>query len=353
MALPSRWRKEPGIRLEGTRDLDRSKVQAPCITRSADGGFRLFYTAVGPGKPFDDCQGYILSAVSHDGLHFVPEPGIRIAPNTDELDMSLRVLAPSVVALSAGSWRMYFEARGSAVRPTSIRSAVSMDQLHWSIEPGVRLVTAGGVGAPRFLPLPDGKGGRLHCFESRYDGGGPGRGQRISTPVISAATADGLTFTIEPGERMRDRHGLLDSAGITAAEVVVGAPWRMVYSAWQDVPAGTTVPLHPSADPDAIASGGSSDFAAASIAADMSGYRSRILSARSDDGLAWEREGVVIEGDGYGGIDIDAVHAEDMSLIDLGDGRWRMYYAACDAHGVWRIASAISETAEASPGIRP
>ena len=49
-----------------------------------------------------------------------------------------------------------------------------------------------------------------------------------------------------------------------------------------------------------------------------------------------------IEGDGYGGIDLDAVHAEDMSLIKLPDGRWRMYYAACDAHGVWRVASAIS-----------
>jgi hypothetical protein len=32
-----------------------------------------------------------------------------------------------------------------------------------------------------------------------------------------------------------------------------------------------------------------------------------------------------------------------MSLIKLPDGRWRMYYAACDTHGVWRIVSAISD----------
>ena len=47
--------------------------------------------------------------------------------------------------------------------------------------------------------------------------------------------------------------------------------------------------------------------------------------------------------DGYGGIDLDAVHAEDMSLIKLPDGRWRMYYADCDTYGVWRIVSAISD----------
>ena len=74
----------------------------------------------------------------------------------------------------------------------------------------------------------------------------------------------------------------------------------------------------------------------------MSGYRSRILVATSGDGEHWERGPVVVEGDGYGGHDIDAVHAEDMSIIALEDGRYRMCYAACDAHGVWRIASAIS-----------
>ena len=117
----------------------------------------------------------------------------------------------------------------------------------------------------------------------------------------------------------------------------------MYLSAWQDLPQGRVPLLHPSLDRDAVAAGTSADFAAASIAADMSGYRSRILAAHSDNGLDWIRDGVVIAGDGYGGSDIDAVHAEDMSLIALGDGRWRMYYAACDALGTWRIASAVSD----------
>jgi hypothetical protein len=335
------WRKEPGARLAGSRDLDRDKVQAPGIVRKPGGGFRLFYTGIGPGKPFEDCQGSILSAVSDDGLTFLPEPGIRVAPLPALPHLSLRVLAPSIAALRDGGWRMYFEARGSAGRPTSICSAISTDQVTWRLEEGVRFTRPGGVGAPRFMPLADG-GGRLHCFESVFEGGGPGRGERIGTPVISAVTKDGLTFAAEPGVRLADRTAPIDSAGITAAEAIPGDTWRLYYSAWQDLPAGQARPVHPSLNANAVASGQSASFAAASIAADMSGYRSRILRAHSADGMAWVRDGVVIEGDGYGGSDIDAVHAEDMSLMPLGDGRLRMYYAACDAHGVWRIASAIS-----------
>jgi hypothetical protein len=329
--------KEQGPRVEGTRDLDRSKVQAPCVVRAPGGGFRLFYTAIGPGKPFANCQGYVLSATSPEGLDFTVEEGIRVAPDPANAQMSLRVLAPSLTRMPGGGWRMYFEARGPAALPTAIMSAVSGDQLNWRIEPGVRFAASGGVGAPRFLPLDEG-GGRLFCFESIYAGGDPASGLRLGTRVISAITHDGLSFEREPGVRLADRQDQLDSVGITAAEAVPGTPWRMVFSAWQDVPAGTIVPAHPSAD----LTGTSVDFAAASIAADMSGYRSRILTASSNDGYTWTRERVIVKGDGYGGTDIDAVHAEDMSLIELDDGRWRMYYAACDAHGIWRIASAVS-----------
>jgi hypothetical protein len=341
MSIPHVWRKENDARVEGSRDLDLWKVQAPCIVHTPDDRYRLFYTGIGPAKPFDDCQGFILSAVSDDGLSFVPEPGIRVQPSAAVRHMSLRVLAPSVTPIDGG-WRMYFEARGSADLPTSICSATSSDQLLWTIEPATRLASAGGVGAPRYVRLADGRG-RLYCFESRYDAGGPGRGKRLGTPVISAVSTDGVTFIREPGVRLRDRQDKLDSAGITAAEAIPGEPWMMLFSAWQDVAPGTIVPPHPSADPKARTSGSSANFAAASIAADMAGYRSRILSAHSANGLDWVRDDVVIEGDGYGGRDIDAVHAEDMSLIQLPDGRWRMYYAACDAKGVWRIASAISD----------
>ena len=98
-------------------------------------------------------------------------------------------------------------------------------------------------------------------------------------------------------------------------------------------------------DPQATANGLSQDFAAASIASDMAGYRSRIFVAHSPDGLTWERGPCVIEGDGYDAAGLDAVHAEDMSLVEIGNGGYRMYYAACDASGNWRIVSAVTEQA--------
>jgi hypothetical protein len=116
----------------------------------------------------------------------------------------------------------------------------------------------------------------------------------------------------------------------------------MVFSTWQDVPPGTDVPPHPSTDPEAEANGSSAGFAAASIAVDMAGYRSRIFMAYSADGLVWEHGECAVDGAGYGGDGPDAVHAEDMSVIRLEDGRYRMYYAACDNDGIWSVASAVT-----------
>jgi len=347
--VSNQWQKEAGPRLQGSRPLDSSKLQAPCIVRRPSGGFRLIYTAVGPEKPYRTCQGYLLSAVSDDGLTFHTEPGIRLAPQPELPHMSLRVLAPTVAPRADGGWRMYFEGRGAADRPTVICSAVSDDMLHWEHEDGIRLESPGGLGGPRFLPLSEG-GGRLYCFGSEFGPGGPASGRRLSQGVVSARTSDGLHFELEPGYRLQSNQEEYDTVGITAAEAIppgaAGDSWTMFFSAWQDVPPGTPVPLHPSLDPEAVARGLSDDFAAASIACDMAGYRSRIFVAYSADGLAWERGPCAIEGEGYDGEGLDAVHAEDMSLIAIGDGAYRMYYAACDRDGNWRIASAVTAAAE-------
>ena len=340
-----KWKREPGTRLKGSRGLDSSKIQAPGVVAIPSGGYRLFYTAVGPLKPWPVCQGYILSAISQDGLNFRPEPGIRLSPQSQILHMSLRVISPSITRSVDGQWRMYFESRGSADQPTVICSAISWDMLNWEHEEGVRLRSRDGVGGPRFLPFPHG-GGRLYCCESRYSSGGPGQGKRLSKSVVSAVTSDGLNFDLEAGYRLRDQNSEADNVGITAAEVVSplvpGEHWVMIYSAWQDVPLGTIVPKHPSEEPNAAGNGLSEDFAVASIESDMAGYRSRIFLALSEDGLCWNRVACVIDGAGYVGKGLDAVHAEDMSLVQIGQGQWRMYYAACDRNGSWRIASAIS-----------
>lgn len=344
MELFKSWIKEDGPRLQGSRDLDSAKLQSPCIVRLPAGGYRLFYTAVGPAKPFPDCQGYILSAVSEDGLTFQTEPGIRLTPQPKIPHMSLRVISTSVTMCADGRWRMYFESRGPASIPTVICSAISSDMLHWELEDGIRWQAPGGVGGVRYLALPDGRG-RFYCFESVYGPGGLANGTRISQGIVSAITSDGLHFEREPGYRVRDKQSEYDSAGITTGEVIAplraGAAWTMFLSAWQLPAAGASIPVHPSHDVDAIANGRSADFAATSIAADMSGFRSRIFVAFSEDGLKWGPMELVLEGAGYGGKGLDAVHAEDMSLIQIAPGRYRMYYAACDARGKWCVASAI------------
>ncbi|MBC8354364.1 MAG: hypothetical protein H8E66_20405 [Planctomycetes bacterium] len=350
MEIMNRWRKEPGARLQGSRPLDSSKVQAPCIVRVPAGGYRLFYTAVGPAKPFATCQGYILSAFSQDGLEFQTEPGIRLAPQPALRHMALRVLAPTIVQCGDGRWRMYFESRGSANRPTVICSAVSDDMLQWEHEDGIRLQGFAGVGGPRLLALTNDRC-RLYCFASEFLSETGGQADRRSSQsVVSTVSPDGLNFEFEPSYRMRDKQADYDTAGITAAEVIrpraSGEDWTMFYSAWQDAPAGTVVPPHPSLDRDAATAGVSVDFATASIASDVAGYRSRIYVASSPDGLTWQRGDCVIEGAGYGGEGIDAVHAEDMSLVEIDTGEYRMYYAACDRAGNWRIASAVRNSGQ-------
>jgi len=240
---------------------------------------------------------------------------------------------------------MYFEARGPATEPTVIRSAVSTDMLQWEHENGIRLQGFDGLGGPRYRPLPEG-GGRLYCFASEYYSSEL-QGSRLSQSVVSAITADGLSFELEPGYRMRDKQADYDDIGITAAEVILpgaeGDDWSMVFSAWQDAPPGTEVPVHPSNDTGSSADQSSEDFAAASIANDISGYRSRIFLAYSPDGLNWTRADCIIDGAGYESDEIDAVHAEDMSMTETDDGHYRMYYAACGSDGNWLIASAVTK----------
>ena len=339
MAGLSRWIKEEGPRVRGSRSLDQDKVQAPGVVALPDGGYRLFYTAVGPGKPFADCQGYILSAVSEDGLDFAVEPGIRVAPNPAIPFMDLRVLAPTVTQLTDGRWRMYFEGRSSADKPKVIGSAVSQDMLEWQVEEGVRLSVPGGIRAPRFLPGVEG-GGRLFAV-----GAGPGQQEQ---GVLVGTTTDGLHFELN-SDRLFPRTASQGKGDFSAAEVVPpgdgNAGWSLFFSEWEEPPAGSEkaeLPPHPSLEPDAVARGLSVDFAAISIAHDIAGFRSRIYMAHSADGVHWERGDCVVAGEGYDGSGLDAVHAEDMSIIRLDDGRYRMYYAACDRAGVWLVASAIS-----------
>jgi hypothetical protein len=114
----------------------------------------------------------------------------------------------------------------------------------------------------------------------------------------------------------------------------------MIFSAWQDAPRGIAVPSHPSNPEKRANASATEDFAAASIAVDIAGYRSRIFAATSVDGMTWRSATCILEGGGYESDEPDAIHAEDMALVRLDEKSYRMYYASCDRRGKWRVMSA-------------
>ena len=68
-------------------------------------------------------------------------------------------------------------------------------------------------------------------------------------------------------------------------------------------------------------------------------YHGRIFSAFSRDGLDWRKDpGICLDNGGRW----DTAKASEPCVIDLADGRFRMFYEACDLEGRWRIASATS-----------
>ena len=124
---------------------------------------------------------------------------------------------------------------------STIRSAVSENGLDWQVEPGERL-SSGSFNAPRLLHL-DGRTCRLYC--SDRSGG-----------IASALSDDGgLTFSMEPGKRIEQE--LPYEAAIAFAPEVLrieGGGYRMYYAGYSDP------------------------------------TRAYVLTAASEDGLAWTKE---------------------------------------------------------------
>ena len=122
---------------------------------------------------------------------------------------------------------------------------------------------------------------------------------------MSAVSADGLTFRAEPGVRI-GQDGDMESFAVYAPEVLrLGdGTYRMYYAGWQAEP-----------------------------------VRGRIFSATSRDGLAWTKD--VVPNLEFGGR-YDAEKCSEPCVTRLPDGRYRMFYEACDDSAVWRILSATA-----------
>lgn len=114
------WTMDPGVRVE----CEGHNYASPRIIFQDDGHCRMYV--------FDRGQG-IISFVSHDGLDFQPEPGLRIGQ--DGPFDSLCAFAPEIVRVAGAGYVMYYAGysqtpHGPAARADILR-AVSSDGLIW------------------------------------------------------------------------------------------------------------------------------------------------------------------------------------------------------------------------------
>ncbi len=177
MHMPMRWRKEAGARIAGSRDLDRSKVQAPAIVRTPGGRFRLFYTAVGPGSrsPIARATSSALSPTT--GCNFNPRTRHpRRARSARSADVAAR---PRTERRGAAGWRL-----APLFRSPRRRNCSDDDPQRPFVEPHRLDRRAGGAPrdarrsrCPAFPLARPTEAAQLHCIDSRYAGGAPGAGR--------------------------------------------------------------------------------------------------------------------------------------------------------------------------------
>ena len=310
----TRWTKDADVAIDSNGPLDSDRTLTPNVVRMG-GGYRMYYHGLGPGRPKADSKGYILSAFSTDAEKWEKEPGVRMdagGPGAQHF-----IWSPDVIPLADGGYRMYYEGKTeeeSGVK-AAIVSSISADGLTWEREPGIRLAAeAVSYLAPRCLHLDPAANGplyRLYASAYPYPDAEPAPGAFNNKHIVSALS-DGLLFELEPGVRIAQDQEL-ESYAVYAPEVLrLGAGgYRMYYAGWTpapEVPAGSK-------------------------------SHGRIFSAFSQDGLQWVKDPeICIDNGGRW----DTAKASEPCVIDLGDGRFRMFYEACDMAGRWRIASATS-----------
>ena len=273
----------------------------PNVVALAGGGYRMYYTGFAPGVTSDDHDGHILSASSRDGSVWTHDPGVRIDLHGPHA--TLRTLCPDVVPVPGGGYRMYYEARSPAA-PTVILSAASENGLDWELEDGVRVGDGEwSYGTPRCVYFPT-DGGLLYRLYFHHYSFPMVSGLGARNHIVSAVSSDGLDFEIESGVRVAQETDRETYAVYSPDVVRLGdGTFRMYYAAWAE------------------------------------GIDGGVFTAVSDDGVGWTKSPEsLIDLDGT--LDCDMV--SEPCVIELADGRSRLFYEAKDAEGRARILSATS-----------
>jgi hypothetical protein len=296
------WVKDPAIAIDLDSPLDSLKILTPNVVKLPEGGYRMYYTGFGPARTVENSSGYIVSAYSADAHTWVKEEGVRV--DVHEPHASQRTLCPDVIPLHDGRWRMYFEARTPG-QASHVLSAVSDDGLEWQPEPGICFGDGEwSYGSPRCLYFEEAGRIRFRLYCHHYSEPMVS-GLDAQNHIVSAVSDDGLHFEAEPGVRIRQENAY-ESYAVYAPEILrLGdGSYRMYYPGWSDEP------MH-----------------------------GRIFSAVSQDGIDWAKDdGIRVD---IGGPH-DQIHCSEPCVIDLPNGRRRMFYEACDKDRNWRILSATA-----------
>ena len=105
------------------------------VSEAPEGGYRAFVSFGEKG---------LASAHSADGSVWTAEPGIRLNPSAFGLQ---KITAGNPIKLKDGTYRMYVgddsdyfhKCASDSTITTNIYSAISKDQLNWTVEPGIRI----------------------------------------------------------------------------------------------------------------------------------------------------------------------------------------------------------------------
>lgn len=163
----------------------------PRVVTNPAGGWRLFFTS-GNG---------IRSAVSTDGLTFTVEAGFRITAEAAGFLTGTTAGATSgatVIRLADGRYRMYLSdlpRPGDPPGSHRVKSAVSANQLQWTMEAGIRV----GPGAPVLTESAEHPFALANADGSvtLYYGKFTGPGTASVEGLYHSTSADGLTFETE------------------------------------------------------------------------------------------------------------------------------------------------------------
>lgn len=204
-------------------------------------------------------------------------PAGAVVPFTFESPAVISSFTAHSVIPVAGGWRMYLSSGGF-----QIVSATSPDQDVWTLEAGVRLSTSSTPGLDSSsitacaVVASTQAGEGLRMFYAAISSAG-------HYHVLSATSADGLSWTKEPGIRLSHGGRFLDSPALLQESASL---LRMYY----------------------VADAGSDGSPA--------GYRVHGASS-SDAGFTWGFDGQLLSGVAY-----------QVAVTTLADGRTRLYYSS-------------------------